>query len=269
MGLELYLFLIAGGLVAGMLAGLLGIGGGVIMVPLLVSMGFQPVVAVGTSTLAIIITAVAGTIQNARMGYGQLSKILGLGLPAAVLAPLGSILASQLPDRWLLIAFALMLLSNIYLMHLRSNLKEQPEATPDSSTQAPVTSNQRLKHFGSVILIGGIAGLMAGLFGIGGGVIMVALQVLLLGDKIKPAIQTSLGVIIITAVAATIGHGVQGNVAFMPGMILGLGGVVATQFSTRLLPRLSNQVVITLFNTFMLVMSAYIFFQALTLKPQP
>ncbi len=265
MGLGIYLYLIAGGLVAGMLAGLLGIGGGVIMVPLLVTIGFQPVVAVGTSTLAIIITAVAGTIQNARMGYGNLSKILGLGLPAAVLAPLGSVLASQLPDRWLLIAFALMLLSNIYLMHLRTNLKEQPELTSDPSL---VNSNNRLKYLASVVLIGAIAGLMAGLFGIGGGVVMVALQVLLLGDKIKPAIQTSLGVIIITAVAAAIGHGVQGNVAFIPGMILGLGGVVATQFSTRLLPRLSNQVVITLFNVFMLVMSAYIFYQALTLAPQ-
>ena len=78
------IYLIAGGLVAGTLAGLLGIGGGVVMVPLLVALGYQPVVAVGTSTVAIFITAVAGTLQNARMGYGQLPKILRLGLPAAV-----------------------------------------------------------------------------------------------------------------------------------------------------------------------------------------
>ncbi|MDS3860368.1 sulfite exporter TauE/SafE family protein [Thermosynechococcaceae cyanobacterium BACA0444] len=262
------IYLIVGGLVAGTLAGLLGIGGGVIMVPLLVSLGFQPVVAVGTSTVAIIITAVAGTVQNARMGYWQLNKILSLGIPAAFTAPLGSYLAAQLPDKWLLIAFAIMLLVNIYLMQLRANLKESPETSFNQSEDqaTPVNSQTNLlQRFGAVMFIGGIAGLMAGLFGIGGGVIMVSLQVLLLGDTIKAAIQTSLAVIMITAVSAVIAHGVQGNVAVMPGIILGLGGVLATQFSTRLLPRLPNQVVILLFNVFMLVMSGYIYYQALNL----
>lgn len=261
------MYLIVGGLVAGTLAGLLGIGGGVIMVPLLVSLGFEPVVAVGTSTVAIIITAVAGTVQNARMGYWQLDKILSLGIPAAVTAPLGSYLAAQLPGKWLLIAFATMLLANIYLMQLRSNLKEQPESNlniPNYQENVQQKQPPLFRQLGAVILIGTIAGLMAGLFGIGGGVIMVSLQVLLLGDKIKTAIQTSLGVIIITAVSATLGHAAQGNVAFKPGLILGLGGIVATQFSTRLLPRLPNQIVILLFNVFMLVMSGYIYYQALS-----
>jgi len=93
---------------------------------------------------------------------------------------------------------------------------------------------------------------------------MVSLQVLLLGDAIKTAIQTSLGVIMMTAVAAAIGHGAQGNVAWIAGMILGLGGVVASQFSTRLLPRLPNPIVIRLFNLFMLGMSGYTYYQALT-----
>lgn len=261
------IYLIVGGLVAGTLAGLLGVGGGVIMVPLLVSLGFQPVVAVGTSTVAIIITAVAGTVQNARMGYGQLGKILSLGIPAAFMAPLGSYLAAQLPGKWLLIAFATMLLTNIYLMQLRSNLKEKSDTALNSLSFQDKNQRNRsliLQHWAAVILIGTTAGLMAGLFGIGGGVIMVSLQVLLLGDKIKTAIQTSLGVIVITAVSATLGHAVQGNVALIPGMILGLGGIVATQFSTRLLPRLPNQVVIMLFNIFMLVMSGYIYYQALS-----
>lgn len=263
------IYLIVGGLVAGTLAGLLGIGGGVIMVPLLVSLGFQPVVAVGTSTVAIIITAVAGTVQNVRMGYWQLSKILALGIPAASTAPLGSYVAAKLPGQWLLLAFGTMLLANIYLMQLRVNLQDSPGPhlkQADDPGSSIKSETHLLTRFGAVTFIGGIAGLMAGLFGIGGGVIMVSLQVLLLGDTIKTAIQTSLAVIIITAVSAAIGHGAQGNIAVMPGIILGLGGVLATQFSTRLLPRLPNQMVILLFNGFMLVMSGYIYYQALNLS---
>ena len=91
------LVLAIGGLVSGVMAGLLGIGGGVILVPLLVSLGNEPIKATATSSLAIVITSVSGSIQNWRMGYFNLKKILYLGIPALITAQLGVFLAIKIP----------------------------------------------------------------------------------------------------------------------------------------------------------------------------
>lgn len=80
--------LVIGGLVAGVLAGFLGIGGGTVLVPLLVALGLAPVQAVATSSLAIVITAGSGSLQNWRMGYLDPRRVLFLGLPALATAQL-------------------------------------------------------------------------------------------------------------------------------------------------------------------------------------
>lgn len=66
---ENWLILATGGLFSGILAGLLGIGGGTVLVPLLVTLGYAPIQAVATSSLAILVTSISGSIQNWRMGY--------------------------------------------------------------------------------------------------------------------------------------------------------------------------------------------------------
>ena len=112
------------------------------------------------------------------------------------------------------------------------------------------------------IVTGGAAGVLAGLFGVGGGVIMVPLQIILLGETIKSAIQTSLGVIVITAISACLGHAWNGNVLFVEGLLLGTGGLIGVQISTRFLPKLPNAVVSFAFRTLLTVLAIYTFWQA-------
>ena len=116
--------------------------------------------------------------------------------------------------------------------------------------------------FLNTILTGGAAGILSGLFGVGGGVIMVPLQMLLLGEKIKVAIQTSLGVIILTAISASIGHAVAGNILLTEGLLIGFGGLVGAQFGTRFLPRLSDRVVTIGFLSFIFIIALSIVYQA-------
>jgi uncharacterized protein len=250
------LILLLGGLVSGMLAGILGIGGGSVLVPLMVYLGFTPIKAIGTSSLAILLTSLSGSIQNWRMGYIDWRKIGSLGLPALLAAQLGAALAQYIPAQWLLFGFAALMLTNIYLV----GLKQQLIGTKSS---APATEKRQLL---SITLTGSLAGLVAGLVGVGGGAIMVPLQMLLLGETIKVAIQTSLGVVVLTAVSATIGHSINGHVLFSQGIILGIGGLLGAQFGTRYLPKLPDAIVSNLFCLTLFLISIYSFIQGLNIS---
>ncbi|MEG5058272.1 sulfite exporter TauE/SafE family protein [Microcoleus sp. A2-C5] len=269
------LILGAAGLFAGILAGFLGIGGGTVLVPLLVALNYAPVQAVATSGLSIVITALSGSIQNWRMGYLNLSQVAGIGFPAVITAQIGAYLAGIFPPYLLLVSFGLLLWLNIYLIEVRKHLKGEREGEdrkesgsitndqfPMTNSQFPNNSNILFNPTFAKIATGSAAGLLAGLFGVGGGVIMVPLQILLLGESIKTAIQTSLGVIVITAISATAGHAARGNVLWVVGLILGGGGLLGAQISTRFLPRLSDRTISLAFRSLLAVLSLYVFWQA-------
>jgi uncharacterized membrane protein YfcA len=264
-----FLIIAVVGVLAGLLAGFLGIGGGTVMVPVMVGLGLSGVQAVGTSTLAIVIIALAGSVQNWRMGYLNLKNVALLGLPALVTAYVGTKLASIFPEYILLGAFGLFMLFNIYLIGLKkkvvSEAKRQAEQvngevganaskpTPERATMHPALARG---------IIGGTAGFLAGLFGVGGGVVMVPLQILLLGENIKSAIQTSLGAIVITALSACTWHTLNNNVQFATGAILGVGGLVGVQVSTRFLPKLSDRLVTFMFRALLALLSIFFFYKA-------
>nr|WP_218081454.1 sulfite exporter TauE/SafE family protein [Anthocerotibacter panamensis] len=269
------------GLVAGVLAGFLGIGGGAILVPLMVALGYVPVQAVATSSLAILMTSLSGSLQNWRMGFFDTKKILALGIPAIPLSILGAYLADRLVPYMLLFVFGISMLVNIYLVDLRQRLAArhaantkpiaQPEPVLATLIEQPETvpaipsSQEPERSFSPAVaraFTGGAAGLLAGLFGMGGGVIMVPLQILLLGENIKVAAQTSLGVIVISAISACVNHAYHGNILFAQGLLLGFGGLVGAQFGTRFLPKMSDELVSLTFKSVLGILALYVFWKA-------
>ena len=254
---------ILGGIVAGMVAGLLGIGGGTLVVPMLVATGLNGLPATATSNLAILLTATSGSLRNWRVENLDLVKVLALGIPAAIAGQLGVFLASDvIPDYLLLTGFALLLLLNVYLISLK---KQAIAKVVEKSVNDPPSAKKQLHNRNSAIsrlATGGTAGLMAGLFGVGGGVIMVPLQILLLDEPIKAAIQTSLGAIVLTSLFNTIGHAFRGNVMWFAGIAVGCGGLLGAQLGTHFLPKLPNRVVGLLFRGLMLILSVFTFFKA-------
>ena len=250
------------GIVAGILAGFLGIGGGTVLVPFLLVLGYAYPQAIATSSLSIVITAASGTLQNWHQNTLSWKQVLMIGLPALVTAQIGVYLTKLFPDYSLKAAFGILLLVNIYLVQLRKLLKEKQQQDvqeiPSNRYSLGWVTNTTLTS----ISTGSLAGILAGLFGVGGGVIMVPLQILLLGETIKTAIQTSLAVVVITSISACLGHAVNGNVLWIEGLLLGAGGFAGAQISTRFLPKLPEQVVSLTFQTYLALLSIYFFLQA-------
>ena len=228
--------LISVALLAGIFAGLTGAGGGLILVPLLVFMGYSALESVATSNIAVMISAISATVLNSRDHDLPWRRIFTLALPALVLAPLGAIIASHTPQVALLIAFCALNVVNIYLLGRRERLSEaavEPSDGPgDDTNVAP-----------KVVVVGGAGGLLAGLFGVGGGLVMVPLQVQWLATPIQAAARISLAVIIFSSIGAISGHGFSGDHALHwgIGLILGIGGVVGAPIGARILSRISQR----------------------------
>jgi uncharacterized membrane protein YfcA len=106
----LLIALLVVGAAAGVLAGLLGVGGGILLVPFLVlALGMTQHEAEATSLLVILPTAIAASIALRLRGVGDLPVALGLGAVGAVGAAAGALLALALPGSVLRVAFAVLL----------------------------------------------------------------------------------------------------------------------------------------------------------------
>ena len=95
--------------------------------------------------------------------------------------------------------------------------------------------------------IGTAAGLFSGLFGVGGGILIVPLLVLWGGFAERLAIGTSLAAIVIIAAAATAVHGAYGNVHLREGLLVGLPAVAGVLIGTELQARISSRAISLIF----------------------
>jgi len=208
-GLE-FLELFGLGLAAGAIGALLGVGGGVILVPglsLLLGLGFRE--AVAASLVCVVATSVAGSIVNLRARRVHLPLALQLQFFAVLGAVGGGLAAPLVPVGPLYLAFAALLAYSASQMFPRRR-------HPDSVALAPEALERRRK-----------------LAGVGGGVIFMPILHLLLRRPFIPAAATSVYMIGITASAGALVYLARGDVsapvagATIAGVLIG-SGVAAT-----------------------------------------
>lgn len=240
------------GTLVGVLSALLGIGGGLLMVPTLTLWGATPVQAVATSLLGVVFSSASGTYQNWRMKQLNLEQVVLLAPPAMLSTELGVWVANKLPEQLLLLSFAALQVTAIFLMNLKQQL--QKSQLNNTATKSHIYQSQG---------IGLVAGVLSGLFGVGGGVVMVPLQMLFLGESIKDAVRTSLGAVTLISIWAVGRHALSGNVLWLAGVYLGVGGLCGAQVGARLLPKLPDAIVNLLFRSLLLLLALYMAVKAL------
>lgn len=107
-----------------------------------------------------------------------------------------------------------------------------------------------------LVAIGTAAGAFSGLFGVGGGTVIVPLLILWLGFGEREATGTSLAAIVIIAVLATAGQGVYGNVDVPKGVVVGAPAVVGVVAGAALQQRLPERAVSLLFAALLVATAA-------------
>lgn len=212
------------GLAAGILGGLIGLGGGIIMIPLLVGLlKLDQCRAHGTSLAVLIFTGISGAITYGYHGQIDWTAAAALAVPAVLTATTGARLADRLPDWKLKKVFGIFLIFCSALLLLKPLLADRLGVLPD---YAPIVA---------LIVTGAVTGFLSGLMGVGGGTIMVPAMILLAGFTQHLAQGTALLVMIPTGFVAAYTHWKLGNVEIgllyrmVPGIILGtfVGGNIA------------------------------------------
>jgi uncharacterized protein len=231
------------GVAAGALSGLFGVGGGVLIVPgLVLLLGMPQRRAHATSLAAILPIAAAGAAGYAIAGAVDWIPAALLTAGAAAGAVAGTHALRRIPERALRVVFAAFLLAAAASLPFEVRAGEAAiELGPGSGTL--------------LVALGAVAGAMAGLLGVGGGIVMVPGMVLLAAASPAVAKGTSLAVIIPTALVATIRNLRHGDVELRTAAVVGVAGVASSFLASILSVRMDPVLSAVLFGALLVAMA--------------
>lgn len=218
------LLMVGGGAAAGVFGSLLGLGGGVLIVPLLtLGFGLPLREAIGVSLVCVIMTssAAAGVYLERRVANLRLGMLLELF--TAIGALTGGLVAFLLDERLLTLLFVALLVYVAFTMaRARTPTVVEETGLAEGEVAEPITAptmSDRLSGEGYQVrnLPGGIigslgAGLASALLGIGGGVVKVPLMHVAMGVPLRVATATSNLMIGITAAAGAVVYALNGGI---------------------------------------------------------
>ncbi len=233
------LVLLITGLAAGLLGGLLGIGGGVVLMPVLrFVVGLGPAQAAGTCVLAVFFTTLGGSIKHYRLGHvprqGLMPVIVAGALSTLAFSMLFLVLAPR--GRWLDVGiggvFALVALRTIWDAAVRRR------GDADSGGNGgPAISGSAARKAG----LGVVAGMLPGLFGIGTGAILVPGFSYLLHAPIKVAIGSALACFCANALISAVMKYLQGYVELLVALPVCLGCLAGSQLGAVINDRMPSR----------------------------
>ncbi len=262
------------GLITGGLAGMLGAGGGFVTVPLLVAIGMNVHLAVSLSLAYVVVVAGSGVLRHLRQGTIDLPLGLILMGPGIVAAQLGSQLSHRLPSKALELMVALLLVAVlVFFSAVRGPAHDaEPSAEPGAGRSPGRLRIDRVRSVRGRVyrytvripraaLIGASVGLVSGLFGVGGGFILVPLLVGVVHAPMQVAVGSDLVAIMGNGISGAIGHVIAGDIRFGTILRLGLplilGGVVGSQLGARAVTVLSQGRLRLIFNALLVSATLY------------
>ncbi len=202
------------GLAAGFLAGMFGVGGGILIVPALVLIvKMDQRIAHGTSLAAVLPISVASFITYWANDHVDFRVALCLAIGAIGGAVIGTKLLHVLSHRTLSLAFSGLLIVTAVRLFMPI----------DGLARGPLSIAMIL----ALVLVGLFTGILAGLLGVGGGIVMVPAMMLILGLPAVLAKGTSVAVIIPTAIMGTYRNRSSNNAHLRVAFIVGFGGIAS------------------------------------------
>jgi len=234
-GMETLLYVLIG-IPVGIAGALLGIGGGIIIVPFLTFvMDAAPQQAVGTSMVVVMLNSISGTVGYIRKKMVVLKSAVIFSIATIPGALIGGYVSDYLRGRIFYVVFGVFFCWFALNMFLKAS--KNPNAY--QSTAIPGKFNWRL---GAVCSVG--VGFLASILGIGGGVIHVPMMTFLLRFPHKTAVATSTFILAVSSIAGTVSHTCMGHVIPMTALGLGIGAIIGAQIGVIFSPKAKSSILL-------------------------
>jgi len=213
--------LIALGFVAGVLGSMIGLGGGIIVVPVLTFFGYSPTLVASSSLLAAFSNATASTISYSKQKRVEFYLGLKLGLLTIPGTVLGAYMSSDIAPEIFKILFGFVLIASAIYIFMRKKIEHKK-----------VNLSKQMMIF--AIGASFFAGTISAFFGIGGGIIFVPLMVVGMGMTMKKAAPTSQLILLFASLSGVLVHTVLGHSDFLVAGLLAAGSFVGGLVGARL-----------------------------------
>ena len=226
--------LIALGFAAGVLGSMIGLGGGIVVVPVLTFFGYSPTITASSSLLAAFSNATASTISYSKQKRVEFSLGLKLGLLTIPGTIFGAFISSDVTPQIFKILFGLVLIASAIYIFARKKIE---------CKKANFSSKMVVFAIGASFF----AGIISAFFGIGGGIIFVPLMVVGMGMSMKKAAPTSQLILLFASLSGVIVHSILGHSDFMLAGFLAIGsfggGLVGAKLSVDIKERILQIIV--------------------------
>ncbi len=241
---------VAAGFASGVLSALLGIGGAVVTTPVVRLLGGTPVEAVGSTVPAIVPGAISGAWRYAREGMVEWRLALTLGATGSVLAVVGALTSDVVPGRLLMVFTATVMLWAGLSVVLKVRRGRGAPADDD-----PIEDAGARRSLVAVGALGAVAGFVAGLLGVGGGIVLVPVLTGPLRVPMRRAVASSLVAVAIFQIPALTTHVWLGHVNWALAIPLMVGVIPGAQVGARLTVASSDRTIRILFGVLIIVLA--------------
>ncbi|HRC94683.1 MAG TPA: sulfite exporter TauE/SafE family protein [Tenuifilaceae bacterium] len=221
------------GLVTGVVTGLTGSSGVMIVVPLVnMLLGIPIHESIGISLIVNVIAPIAISYTYFKNGNIDVRVGVWIALGSIFGAQIGAFFADQIPETGLGGSFGIFIILMGILICIKGFRGKKLESTK------PVLEFKTEKRKNMAIFMLGFAiGIISGVFGAGGGGMILLILVFVLNFPIRVAIGTSSLLMAITSFSGALGYFIHGNIRLVPGLVMGSGaalsGVVSARFANR------------------------------------
>jgi uncharacterized membrane protein YfcA len=256
-------------LLTGALGSMLGIGGGVLLIPVLTVMLGLPIHStIGASIVGVIATSTAAGVVQVERGLSHTRLAMVLEIATTLGAIAGGLTAVWTPERGLEGLLALVLVGVVWEMGRGEGAGRAvgPTGIFDTEFVDPQTGQKvryGICHFPVGMATSFLAGAISGLLGIGGGIIKVPMMTLVMGMPLRAAIATANLMIGVTAATSAIIYYNRGFVQPSIAVPVALGILVGAQVGVRVGGKLQVRWLRLLFRLLLLVFSIQMAYKAL------
>ena len=202
------------GIGVGAIAGFFGIGGGGILIPILLFLGFEIKEAIGISIVQMVFSSIYGSYLNYKKGTLDIIMITTIGIGGFVGALLSGDITANFSDKALEIIF----LSFMFFSLLKMFFK-----TKENRVQKDVNKI-------TLFVIGFVIGIISMTIGVGGGLLLIPILVGFLHVELKKAISAGLFFVVFSSVSGLISHSLSRHIDFESGIIIGFASLFGVYF---------------------------------------